>query len=116
MVPSPMLPDVRKAFPTTLRSAMLAKLHEAGVRGHLFRGIAATYSNVTSHIQIGGHASEEYSIELGVRAFAKYKLGSSMNKPRISKDAWIFTRQSREPLYGTTRATTSPAPMQQPAS
>eukprot|EP00937_MAST-01D_sp_MAST-1D-sp2_P004677 g4677.t1 len=46
---------------------MLCKLHEAGVRGHLHRGIAATYNRVTSRITVEGHNSEPYNIELGVR-------------------------------------------------
>ena len=59
--------DVRKAFPTTYRPAMLAKLHAAGINGHLFRAMAATYDKVTSRIQIGGDISDDYPVEIGVR-------------------------------------------------
>ena len=59
--------DIRKAYPTAYRPAMLAKLKRAGVSGHLFRAVEATYHKVQSSIQVGDEVSTAYNVEQGVR-------------------------------------------------
>ena len=59
--------DIRKAYPTAFRPAMLAKLKNAGVGGHLFRAVGATYQNVQGSIVVGDDVSAPYSVEQGVR-------------------------------------------------
>ena len=46
---------------------MLTKLKQAGIAGHLFRAIEATYHNVQATIQVGNDTSDAYNIEQGVR-------------------------------------------------
>ena len=49
------------------RQALLTKLREAGVGGHLYRAIEAMYHKVQNRMHIGGEASDPYNIEIGLR-------------------------------------------------
>ena len=59
--------DIRKAYPTMYRPAMLTKLKKAGIGGHLFRAVASMYQTVEGYIQVEDAASERYQIETGLR-------------------------------------------------
>ena len=59
--------DIRKAYPTMYRPAMLTKLKKAGINGYLFRAVESMYHTVESYIQVDDAASDKYQIETGLR-------------------------------------------------
>eukprot|EP00936_MAST-01D_sp_MAST-1D-sp1_P000488 g488.t1 len=59
--------DIRKAYPTVYRPALLTKLYKAGIKGHLFRAVEAMYHKVQNRIYIGTQSSDPYDIEDGLR-------------------------------------------------
>jgi hypothetical protein len=58
--------DLRKAYDTVWRDGLLYKLWHAGVRGRLWRYIAALYSTSSRAVRVGNEVSQLVSIDLGV--------------------------------------------------
>ena len=59
--------DIRKAYPTVYRPALLYKLHKMGVTGHMYRAVEAMYHKVQNQIHMAGASSDPYTIETGLR-------------------------------------------------
>ena len=89
--------DIRKAYPTAYRPAMLTKLKQAGIAGHLFRAIEATYHNVQATIQVGNDTSDAYNIEQGVREGSVLSPVLYSVLRRIANEQERDSPRSREP-------------------
>ena len=59
--------DLWKAFPSTNRKALLVQLHEAGVRGSLWRMLQEMGAGAVNEVHRDGHKSRRYSVDSGLR-------------------------------------------------